>query len=280
MGGVLLSVAYDGRPFSGFALQPSQRTVAGELLGALQAIDPAISELRGASRTDAGVHAKDQRVAFDTGSKSEKIPPRGWVFALCRHLPSEIAVRKAAFVPVGYTPRFDSLGKRYRYTLLRDWVRDPFWDGRVWRTDELFKPSAAGLIRDEAQHLVGTHDFKAFRSSADERENTVRTIVKANIAESTWDPRVLHIDITGTAFMHNMVRIIVGTLVDVARGKLEQGAVLRALLSGKRTDAGITAPAAGLCLERTFLKQQAEDPWPVEQDEEEQLSEELRALIG
>lgn len=265
MGGVLLSVAYDGRPFAGFAIQPSQRTVAGELLGALRAIDPAISEIRGASRTDAGVHAKDQRVAFDTSEKSSKIPPRGWVFGITRHLPKEIAVRRAAFVPEGYTPRFDSLGKRYRYTLLRDFVRDPFLEGRVWRLDSLPQKDAAEVLRAEAQHLLGTHDFRAFRSSADQRENTVRSIQSVDIAESGEDPRKIHIDITGTAFMHNMVRIIVGTLVDVLRGRLEKGAIERALRSGQRGDAGITAPADGLCLERTFLKERGEEAWPGEE---------------
>src|SRR5438874_736471 len=94
--GVLLSIAYDGRRFAGFARQPEQRTVAGELLGALQSIDPAIRDVRGASRTDAGVHAWDQRVAFDP---SASIPPRGWVHGLARHLPEDIAVRRAARVP-------------------------------------------------------------------------------------------------------------------------------------------------------------------------------------
>lgn len=272
MGGVLLSVAYDGRPFAGFAIQPSQRTVAGELLGALQAVDPAISEIRGASRTDAGVHAKDQRVAFDTAQRSEKIPPRGWVLGLTRHLPREIAVRRAAFVPVGYTPRFDSLGKRYRYTLLLDPVRDPLLDGRVWRLDDLTGKGVANLLRDEAQCLVGTHDFRAFRSSADQRENTVRTIQSIDIIENGLDPRLIYIDIRGTAFMHNMVRILAGTLVQTARGKLSPGAAGRALSSGLRADAGITAPAEGLCLERTFLNNEGEQAWP----DGAQLSEEPR----
>src|SRR5512140_1763232 len=114
MGGVLLTVAYDGRPFAGFAPQPAQRTVAGELLGALRTVDPAIREIRGASRTDAGVHARGQRVAFDSAAT---IPPRGWALAVTRHLPAEIAVRRAALVPEGFSPRFNNRGKRYRYLI-------------------------------------------------------------------------------------------------------------------------------------------------------------------
>src|SRR5689334_9947818 len=106
LGGVLLSVAYDGGPFAGFAPQPSQRTIAGELLGALRALDPSVREVRGVSRTDAGVHARDQRVAFDTLTS---IPPRGWVLGATRHLPREIAIRRAAYVPAGFTPRFQSV---------------------------------------------------------------------------------------------------------------------------------------------------------------------------
>ena len=114
---MLLTVAYDGRPFAGFVQQPGQRTVAGELLGALQALDPKVREIRGASRTDAGVHAHGQRVAFDAEAG---IPMRGWVLGTARHLPPEIAVRRAAKVPEGFVPRFQNQGKRYRYLLLRD----------------------------------------------------------------------------------------------------------------------------------------------------------------
>ena len=103
MSGILLTVAYDGSRFSGFARQPNARTIAGELLGAVQALDPAVRELRGASRTDAGVHARGQRVAFDSESG---IPPRGRVLGTARHLPAEIAVVRAARVPAGFVPRF------------------------------------------------------------------------------------------------------------------------------------------------------------------------------
>src|SRR3954470_2562261 len=126
MRGVLLTVAYQGGAFAGFAPQPEQRTIAGELLGALRAVDPTIRELRAASRTDAGVHARGQRVAFDTATT---IPARGWVLATSRHLPREIAVRRAAFVAEGFSPRFSNQGKRYRYLILRDPARDPFLDG-------------------------------------------------------------------------------------------------------------------------------------------------------
>jgi tRNA pseudouridine38-40 synthase len=120
--GVLLSVQYDGTRFSGFARQPNARTIAGELDGAVRAIDPRASLVRGASRTDAGVHALDQRVAFDT---TMDIPSRGWALALSRHLCDEMVVARAWRVADGYDPRAHSLRKTYRYFVLFSPVRDP-----------------------------------------------------------------------------------------------------------------------------------------------------------
>lgn len=259
MSGVLLTVAYEGAPFAGFAVQPDQRTVAGELLGALQAVDPRIREIRGASRTDAGVHARGQRVAFDT---QHTMPARGWVLATARHLPDEISIRRAAFVPQGFTPRFESRGKHYRYLLLRDRVRDPFLHRRAWKIDGLESPEALARAVAEARCAAGTHDFAAFRSSADMRQITVRTLTSVTLDRDPEDPRLLRIDVKGDAFLHNMVRILVGTIVDVARGRLEPGAITRALASGKREDAGITAPPDGLYLEHMDLSDEGREAWP------------------
>jgi len=259
LGGVLLSVAYDGESFAGFAPQPNQRTIAGELLGALRTLDPAVREVRGASRTDAGVHARDQRVAFDT---AVAIPMRGWVLGATRHLPREIAIRRAARVVRGFTPRFESVGKKYRYTLLRDVVRDPLLEGRVWRVEGISGDAPLAAARSEASAALGTHDFAAFRAAADERPNTVRTLRAFDVVVDPSDPRLIHVDVSGDAFMHNMVRILVGTLVDVARGRLAPGAVERALASRDRRNAGITAPPDGLCLERVDLRSNGEDAWP------------------
>jgi tRNA pseudouridine38-40 synthase len=256
--GILLSVAYDGRPFAGFARQRDQRTVAGELLGALRVIDPNIREIRGASRTDAGVHARDQRVAFDSAAP---LPMRGWVLATARHLPAEITLRRAALVAEGFTPRFESLRKRYRYLILRDVVRDPFLHRRAWRIEGLTDASLA-RARDEAALANGTHDFAAFRSSADERTNTVRTLHGVEISIDPSDPRLVRIDVEGNAFLHNMVRILVGTLMDVARGYVAPGAIARALASHDRRDAGITAPPDGLYLERIHMRDEGAEPWP------------------
>jgi len=243
--GVLLEVAYDGTAFHGWAAQKDARTVEGTLRGAVVAMDPRASELRGASRTDAGVHAEGQAVAFDA---SRDIPAQGWVLGLNQHLPADIAVRKARSIGAGYAPRFSARTKRYRYRLLVDAVRDPLWSTRAWRVTGV----DADAMALEAHLALGTHDFAGFRGSADKRPTTVRTLTRVDVEREQGD-RVLGIVVEGNAFLYNMVRILVGTVVDVSRGRLESGAVARALASGNREHAGTTAPAHGLVLERVDL---------------------------
>lgn len=253
---MLLEVAYDGTPFSGFARQPDARTVAGELDGAVRAIDPRASLVRGASRTDAGVHARGQPVAFDA---EREIDPRGWALALAAHLPDEIAVVSAARVPAGYDPRSHAVHKTYRYLVLRSAVRDPLLAHRAWRvTDRLNH----GLMRAEARALVGSHDFGAFRAAADERENSAREIFQADARVDACDPRLLVVEVRGNRFLYKMMRIIVGTLVDVGRGRRAAGAVQRALASGSRDELGMTAPAEGLYLHHVELDDSGADRWP------------------
>jgi tRNA pseudouridine38-40 synthase len=245
--GILLTVSYDGEAFAGFAPQPGQRTVHGALLDAARKLDPTIGVLRGASRTDAGVHAFGQLVALDP---SGRIPPRGWVLGMNAHLDADVAVRRAQPVPRGFEPRASRRGKRYRYLVMRDPVRDPHLERIAWRIGGSLDLAA---MRTEAASLLGTHDFRAFRSSSDERIETTRTITRVDLVEEAHaDPRLLSIVVEGTAFLHNMIRIVVGTLVDVGCGRLAPGACARALATGARTDLGITAPAKGLALDEVF----------------------------
>lgn len=248
--GVLLTVAYDGRELAGFAKQRSARTVAGELEGALREIDPRISDVRGASRTDSGVHARGQRVAFDPDAER---PLAAWVMGVARHLPETIVVRRAARVARGFVPRFNARSKHYRYVLLADGMRDPFWAGRAWRIAELRSDDALARAAVEAASAVGTHDFAAFKTASDPRTMTVRTLSSVTVSRDPQDARIVRVDVHGNAFMHNMVRILVGTIVDVARERLDPGAIARALASRNRSDGGITAPPDGLYLESMDL---------------------------
>ena len=244
--GVQLLVCYDGAAFHGFAPQKTVRTVHGALTEAIRAIDPTIVDVRGTSRTDSGVHAEGQSVAFHSALQ---IPAKGWVLGLNAKLPDDVSVRAARAIGPEFNPRFENLGKRYVYRVLLDAVRDPLRDRRAWRIGE---PVDRNLLISEANALIGTFDFAAFRGK-DERENTVRTILGIDVTEEDQG-RVLAIRVTGTAFLFNMVRIVVGTLVDVARGRKAPGAAARALASLDRRDAGMTAPPHGLCLEEVFWK--------------------------
>jgi tRNA pseudouridine38-40 synthase len=255
--GVLLTVAYDGSGFSGFARQPSQRTIAGELDGAVRAVAPRASLVRGASRTDSGVHARGQRVAFDV---DRDLPARAWVHTLNRELPGEINVRRAAAVAPGFEPRFDAREKSYRYLILESAVPSPFLRDRAWRiTDRLNHE----LMRGAAAPLLGEHDFRAFRAAEDQRENTVRRIVRIEVrTRSSDDGELTEIVVEGNRFLHRMVRIIVGSLVDVGCGRLEPSALANALVEKNRGDLGRTAPPDGLCLDSIAMADDGKDPWP------------------
>ena len=254
--GVLLTVAYDGGPFAGFARQPTARTVAGELDGAVRAVDARASLVRGTSRTDAGVHAVDQRVAFDA---TRELASRNWVLALNAHLPTEIAVTRAALVEPGFEPRHRASHKLYRYVLFESAVRDPFLEGRAWRIAETLDH---GRMLEAAAPLVGEHDFGAFRAASDERRDTVRKLFRIEVRVARNDPRIVEVLVEGTGFLHRMVRIIVGSLVDVGRGKLAPLVLESALVNRDRTTLGITAPPDGLFLEKVVLDDDGRDAWP------------------
>ncbi len=254
--GVLLEVSYDGTAFHGWASQQGQRTVEDALRGAIAEMDPRVTQIRGASRTDAGVHAEGQLAAFDT---ERDIPPKGWTLGINQHLPDDLAVRAARAVPAGFSPRFAATGKRYRYRVLVDEVRDPRWRQLAWRIPELDVDAAAS----EGRAAIGTHDFAAFRASGDERVDTTRTLTRVAV-ERESDPRVVSFVVEGNAFLYNMVRILVGTLVDVGRGRLAPGAIDRALAAKDRALAGTTAPAHGLVLEQVHVRlpEGAGERWP------------------
>jgi len=246
--GILLTVAYDGRRFSGWARQSNARSIAGELDGAIAAVDPKASKTRGLSRTDAGVHAKEQLACFDS---DKDITLRGWVLAISQHLPDEIAIVRAARVEPGFDARRFLTRKVYRYTVLHSLVRDPFLEGRAWRIMERFNHYDLNAV---AQVLVGQHDFAAFRGAADTRTDTVRQIFRIDVRAAHNDDRITLIDVEGDKFLYNMVRIIVGTLIDIGRERRPKDALVRALASHARTDLGITAPPDSLCLERVVIE--------------------------
>lgn len=253
---VLLLVAYQGGNYSGFARQDNANTVAGELERALKDIDPEASRVTCASRTDRGVHARTQPVTF---TSNKNLMARGWVLALSQRLPKDISISRASFVPFDFDPRKNPLFKRYRYSVFHSVVEDAFLGPVSWRVSE---PLDFEVMKREAEHLEGEHDFRAFRHVDDVRTETVRHIHRVTLTHQPLDPRVFDITVVGNRFMYNMVRIIAGTLVDVGRGRTPPGAVERALLSGDRRELGMTAPPQGLLLEHVELREWGEEEWP------------------
>jgi tRNA pseudouridine38-40 synthase len=246
LSGVRLVIAYDGSDFCGFQVQPDQRSVQSAVEHAVFAMGGTRVRIRGAGRTDAGVHALGQVVAFDT---DRNIPARGWQLGLHRYLPEDIRVQSAVSCPPGYHPRFDALSKRYRYLIQQGEARNPLLRKRAW---QLGRPEALDVagMRQAAQSLVGTHDFRAFRAADDVRPNSVRTLWSITLSAGFGgDPTLIAIDVHGTAFMKQMVRILSGTLVDIGRGRIPLARVAAMLgPNAERNDAGFTAPAHGLTL--------------------------------
>jgi tRNA pseudouridine38-40 synthase len=256
---VRLTVAYDGSGFAGFQRQPQQRTVAGEIAAAAERICLHPIVVRAASRTDSGVHAEGQIATFNT---ERALAPDRWCSALNRYLPPDISVRGVAACEPDYEPRFDSLNKTYRYLFHLGSTRDPLLRTRAWHlgqgtglrslTREPGSLLAIDLpaMREACQRMSGTHDFHAFRASADTRENTLRTLARVELLENyAGQAALLALEVNGDSFMMNMVRILAGTLVDVGRGRLSPDDITRLLSdAGARKDAGSTAPPHGLTL--------------------------------
>ena len=248
--GIRLKVAYDGSGFAGFQRQRDQRTVQGVLCAAAERIAGHPVLVRGASRTDSGVHALGQVVAF---ASERELPLERWARALNRVLPDDVAVRDPESCPVDYDPRFDARDKTYRYLIHTGAVRDPLIRGTSWHLARLLRRDRAidlDAMRQCCALFTGTHDFRAFRGAADQRENTVRTMLRVELLER-WagDPTLLALEVHGNAFMLNMVRIMAGTLVEVGRGRMKAAAVTELLgEGGTRSRAGMTAPAHALTL--------------------------------
>jgi tRNA pseudouridine38-40 synthase len=246
--GVLLRVSYDGTELHGWAAQNNARTVAGDLQRAVAVLDDQASLLRGASRTDAGVHARGQLAAF---TATRDIATRGWVAGINSNLPADISVNSACYVETEFNPRFHNVGKRYVYRLLRSATRCAVGERFAWRVD----PSVdLAVMQVAAAQFVGKHDFRAFctEDRHGPKPNTVRNVTAVTIREAS-DGQV-DVCVEGEAFLYNMVRIMVGTLVDIGTSKRTVDAISEALASRNRAAAGPTAPAHGLTLESVRLQ--------------------------
>jgi tRNA pseudouridine38-40 synthase len=241
-GGVLrLTVAYDGTDFHGFAAQRDQRTVEGVLVDALaRVLQRDELSLTCAGRTDAGVHAWGQVVSLpvDGDVDVERVAR-----AVTRQLAPEVVVREAALVDEPFDARHDAKWRAYRYTIVNRPAPDPFLARTAWWVPE---PLDLSLLRLGTDPFLGEHDFATFCRKGPPGSSTVRRVLDAGWHD--LDDGVLRFDITATAFCWQMVRSIVGTLVDVGAGKIRPGELLAILRARDRNAAGRVGAPQGLCL--------------------------------
>lgn len=231
-------VAYDGTDFSGFQVQAEQRTVQGVLEETLVTITQESIRVVGSGRTDSGVHALGQVIAFRTCWRHELDSlQRGWNALL----PKDVAVMSLCEAHEGFHPRFSAASRTYRYTIWDHPVRNPLMQRTsLWVAYSL----DVEAMRQATQLLVGEHDFATF-GRPPKGENTIRQVIQA---AWTQTGNVLALDIQANAFLYRMVRSIVGTLLQVGRGDLSVREFAARFAACDRSQAGSTAPACGLCL--------------------------------
>ena len=236
---VLLTIAYDGTNYSGWQIQPNGLAVQQVVEDALEKLLKERVQVRSSGRTDAGVHARAMAASFST---SRNLPLQAFVEGTNRFLPADIAVQSARIVPDGFKPITMAHAKHYRYTIINSSVRSPLDRMYSWQVRE---PLDLAAMAEAASCFVGSHDFAAFRASNCVARTTIRRIDSVQI---TRQGDRITVDVIGGGFLKNMVRVMVGTLVDIGKGRFTPSDIGRLLQGGERKEAGCTAPACGLCL--------------------------------
>ena len=240
---IKLTIAYDGSDYHGWQLQPGCVTVQGVLTEALRDLLGPRARICGASRTDAGVSALGQvgLIQIDT-----PVPTENFAKAITDRLPASMAIVKAEDVPMGFDVIGDVKSKLYRYTIYCGPVRPVLHMRQCWHI-----PAALDIeaMRQAAALLVGKKDFKSFAAAADQRQDSVRTVFRCDVTETpAEDGRWVYVDAEGDGFLYNMVRNIVGTLVEVGLGRWPPEKIPEILEARDRKAAGPIAPPNGLCL--------------------------------
>ena len=240
---VRLRISYDGTAYHGWQVQPNAITVQEVINDALFKILGTKTNVTGCSRTDAGVHAREFYLHFDC---DEKLPAEAFLRGLMSLLPNDISVTEYKEVEHDFHARYSAKAKVYRYTILNSRIRNPFISRYSWQIE---RPLNIDRMNDFLSRLKGVHDFEAFSSSGRKVKDTVREIYEC-FAEKEDD--IVKITVKGNGFLYNMVRIIVGTAVDVSNGKIEPRDADKILLLKDRNLAGKTAPPEGLRLEKVI----------------------------
>ncbi len=243
MRNLLLTLRYNGENYHGWQIQPNGNTVQQELCNAFKKLSGNDENIIGCSRTDAGVHANMFccNVRTECQVSAEKIPS-----ALNFYLPSDIAVFDCQEVDYDFHARYNCKGKEYVYLIYNGKQRNPFYENRA-----MYYPFSldAQMLNQEAQSFVGVHDFSAFCSAGTEIEDKVREIYSCSVAR---EGDLIKITVSGSGFLYNMVRIIVGTLLDIQKEKIAKGTIPAIIQSKTRDNAGVTASPQGLYLNKVY----------------------------
>lgn len=242
MRNIKLTIEYDGTDYVGWQVQPNGLAIQEVMEKVLEKLLQESVRLHSSGRTDAGVHAKGMVAAFTT---ERTLPLRAFTNGLNSLLPPDIAVRDAAEMPLEFHPRFDAKGKRYLYTLQISPHRSPLCRLYAWHLKGNLDLDA---MRQAAGLFVGEKDFASFRTAGCAARTTIRRVDAVLI---TQEHDLVHIDVTGSGFLRNMVRIMAGTLVEVGRGRKTLDNIKRCF-EAPGSSAGPTAPPHGLCLKEVF----------------------------
>lgn len=240
-------INYLGTEFHGFQVQPGLRTVQGELSLALAAVFGEVPRVTGCSRTDAGVHANEFCLKIE--SDLATVPPDKLPVAVSRFMPNDMSLYYAEECSDEFHPRYDVKSKEYLYRIINRRIYDPFDFGRAWFLPREITDEGLLLMRRAAKHILGKHDFSAFMSDGSDTEDTVREVFYLDIQKSG---DLIEIRISADGFLYNMVRIIVGTLIEVAHGRFKPDDIAEIIELKDRKNAGMTAPADGLYLNQVI----------------------------
>ena len=238
-------IKYLGTHFHGFQVQPGLRTVQGELNAALELALGSPCKVTGCSRTDAGVHANEFCMTVECDGAT--VPPNKLPIAVSRYLPNDLSLFYAEAVDSQFHPRYDVKEKEYLYRIINTGLYDPFEFGRAWFVPRYIDESRLAVMRGCAEIFVGKKDFSAFMSEGSDVEDTVRCVTSLTV-DRVGDE--IQIRIRADGFLYNMVRIIVGTLVECAFGRFTPNDIQRIIESKDRKNAGRTAPPEGLYLNK------------------------------
>lgn len=239
MNNIKLTIEYDGTNYHGWQVQPNAKTVQQVIKEAIEKLTKEEINLIGSSRTDEGVHAKGQVANFLTTST---IAPEKFSYAINSFLPNDIVIVKSELVDETFHSRYNTKGKKYRYVIYNREMKSALLKDRAYHVK---KEIDVDIMRKAAKFLVGKHDFSSFKSSGGSAKTSIRTIYDI-VIEKNED--IITIEVSGDGFLYNMVRIIVGTLVEFGVQNINPEKMLEILNSKDRKKAGKTAPSQGLYL--------------------------------